>query len=614
MDLSICIPARNEMFLLKTIESVLENMEGDTEIIAVLDGYWPDVGLPQHPRVNVIHYEESIGQRAATNVAAKLSRAKMVMKLDAHCSVDKGFDVKLIADLKDHPDWTMVPRMYNLHGFDWKCNKCGYRTYQGPTPVKCDKCDNTTAFERVIVWEPRKSRRSDFMRFDSDMHFQYWGEFEKRPEGQGEICDLLSHVGACWLMHRERYWELGGMDEAHGSWGQMGVEVSCKTWLSGGRQVINKNTWFSHMFRTQGGDFSFPYAMSGRQVADARKHSKRLFMEGTWPQAKYDLKWLLTKFWPVPGWTEEQLHSLKPLSYKPLEKPIVEELPKTEIALDEGPVMSGEITKEEFLPPVEPLVGKEPVFPDPDGLCKPTPTPRITIPGLRKGIVYYTDNRLDERVMKASQKQLLKAANGIPIIAVSLKPIDFGMNVVLPFERGHFTMFQQQLVGIELSDCDIVFLAEHDMLYHPSHFDFVPPTNEKYYFNENTYKVDSNSGQALFYYTKQTSGCCADRTLLLEHYRKRVERYKKDGKYDRNIGFEPGAHSYPRGIDSFGSERWMSPVPNIDIRHGLNLTKSRWNQDEFRNKRSCQGWTMADEVPGWGRTKGQMNSFLSALA
>ena len=37
-DLSILIPARNEMFLAKTIENILANIEGNTEVIAVLLG------------------------------------------------------------------------------------------------------------------------------------------------------------------------------------------------------------------------------------------------------------------------------------------------------------------------------------------------------------------------------------------------------------------------------------------------------------------------------------------------------------------------------------------------------------------------------------------------
>jgi hypothetical protein len=592
MDLSVIIPARNEMFLVKTIENILENMEGDTEIVAICDGYWPDKGIPHHPRVNVIHYEEPIGQRGGTNVGAKFSTAKYIMKADAHCAFDKGFDVKLMADLEGHYDWTMVPRMYNLHAFDWVCPKCGDRTYQGPTPIKCAKCENTEGIYRDIVWQPRLNRRSDFMRFDNTMHFQYWGEFEKRPEGKGDICDLLCHVGACWMMHRERYWELGGMDdEGHGSWGQMGVEVSCKTWLSGGRQVINKRTWYSHMFRTQGGDFSFPYDISGRQVDRARKHSRNLWMNSTWPLAKYDLTWLLKKFWPVPTWTEEDLKKIKPLDKS---HPIVEEKFELVDAI-ETPAASEKIEVKELEVRIEP------------------PSIKVEKSTLRKGIVYYTDNRLDEKIAKAAQRQLIRAANGIPIVSVSLKPIDFGINIVIPFERGHLTMFQQQLIGIELSDCDVIFFAEHDMLYHPSHFEFTPPRKDVYYFNENTYKVDALTGQALFYYTKQVSGCCSDRQLLLEHYRKRIERFKKDGKYDRNIGFEPGAHSYPRGIDMVKSERWMSKVPNIDIRHNFNLTKSRWSQDEFRNKNTCLGWIMTDEVPGWGITKGRMDEFLNKI-
>ena len=48
-DLSVLIPARNEMFLKNTIEDILTHAEGDTEIIAVLDGAWADPPLHDHP-------------------------------------------------------------------------------------------------------------------------------------------------------------------------------------------------------------------------------------------------------------------------------------------------------------------------------------------------------------------------------------------------------------------------------------------------------------------------------------------------------------------------------------------------------------------------------------
>ncbi|GAG18954.1 unnamed protein product, partial [marine sediment metagenome] len=88
MDLSILIPARNEEFLANTVGDILDNIQGDTEVIVVCDGNWPDPPVPDDPRVTLVYHSESIGQRAATNEAARLSKAKFLMKCDAHCAFD----------------------------------------------------------------------------------------------------------------------------------------------------------------------------------------------------------------------------------------------------------------------------------------------------------------------------------------------------------------------------------------------------------------------------------------------------------------------------------------------------------------------------------------------
>ena len=298
-ELTIVIPARNEMFLARTIEDLLANIRGDTEILAICDGYWPTPEVKDHPRVNLIHYTTPQGQRQGTNAGARLSQARYLMKVDAHCAFDEGFDVNLMEAAKElGPEVTQVPRMYNLHAFDWVCRQ-GHRRYQGPSGP-CTECGEPTT--REVVWKPRLSRRTDFARFDRSMHFQYWREYEKRPEAKGEIADLLCCVGAAWFMPLERYWQLDGMDERHGSWGQMGVELACKSWLSGGRQVVNKRTWFAHMFRTQGSDFGFPYKISATEQEEARKHSRWLWEGGNWPKAKRSLQWLVDQFAPVPEW------------------------------------------------------------------------------------------------------------------------------------------------------------------------------------------------------------------------------------------------------------------------------------------------------------------------
>ena len=106
------------------------------------------------------------------------------------------------------------------------------------------------------------------------------------------------------MVSRERYFALNLCDEAHGSWGQQGTEVACKTWLSGGRVIISKKTWYAHLFRTQTG-FGFPYPNPLELREKARKYSQDLWLNDKWELAIHPLAWLLDKFAPVPDWHEE---------------------------------------------------------------------------------------------------------------------------------------------------------------------------------------------------------------------------------------------------------------------------------------------------------------------
>jgi len=514
MMLSVLIPARNEIFLARTVEDILSNIEGDTEVIVVLDGAWADPGLPQDPRLTVVYLPEAVGQRAATNLACRIATGKYVMKCDAHCSFDKGFDVKMCTKMK--PEFTMVPKMYNLHVFDWVCPE-GHRRYQGPSGP-CTKCGKDTV--RDVLWRAKPSPETTAMRFDRDLRFQYWSAYKKRQ--QGHIVETMSILGACFMLTREKYWELDICDEKHGSWGQQGTEVACKTWLSGGRLVCNKNTWFAHMFRTQGKDFSHPYPISGSQVEHAREYSKHLWLGNKWHKAKRPLKWVFEHFAPVPEWND-------------------------------------------------------------------------------KGIVYYTDNQLNVKIAKAVQAQLLKAK--LPIVSASLKPMKFGKNVHVPGERSALQMFKQILAALKASTAGVVFFCEADVLYHPSHFDFVPPREDTWYYNTNVWKVDANTGHAFRVDScRQVSGICVYRHLALEHYSKRIKMVEEQG-FSMKMGYEPGTHGRPERVDDAVSETWESEWPNVDIRHDNNFSPTRWSKEQFRNQRYTEGWIEADEVPGWGTIK-----------
>jgi cephalosporin hydroxylase len=98
------------------------------------------------------------------------------------------------------------------------------------------------------------------------------------------------------------------MDEGHGQWGQMGIELGCKAWLSGGRLVTNKNTWFAHFFRgggvPEGHQSGFPYRITQRAIDQARDYSEDLWLNDKWHLQKRPFEWLVHKFKP-PTWKEK---------------------------------------------------------------------------------------------------------------------------------------------------------------------------------------------------------------------------------------------------------------------------------------------------------------------
>lgn len=743
VELSILIPARNEMFLARTIQDILENSRADTEVIAVLDGQWAEPPIADHERVSLIYHAESIGQRAATNEAARLARGKYVMKVDAHCAFAPGFDAQLLADMQD--DWTMVPVMRNLHAFDWVCED-GHRRYQGPSGP-CQMCGKPTTMD--VVWIAKTNPQSKSYCFDSTPHFQYWGEYTKRPEyktalEKTHITETMSLQGSCFMLTRERYFALDICDESFGSWGSQGIEVACKTWLSGGKCVVNHATWYAHVFRTSGGDFGFPYPLSGRQVEQAKNKARDLFFENKFKEQIYPLSWLLKKFWPVNGWTDEDLRLVMEAgaSFVDLRSKLIgslgvvgpipcamtdhtspmaidgrgQEMPifavsspslpcgrtisdqdiffigkKPEVVgITTGSISTDMVNDRDILAlPLRDRSNTQGVYQpmsnienlvDPNlpvavgcGVSSPVPaasnridadlskefgdlivgkrgdceiigtshsvspiqtlsrleadraatrSASFIIPQLTKGIVYYTDNRLDVELMKACQWQLMKI--GLPITSVGLEPMPwFGRNLTLELERGYLTMFKQILAGLEESISDVIYFCEHDVLYHPSHFDFIPPARDKFYYNVNVWKVDAQSGRALHYDCQQTSGLCAYRETLVEHYRTRVANTEAalarlgDGHEFRNWirgqGFEPGTHHRAERVDDLTAESWCSDLPNVDVRHGDNLTPSRWSKEEFRNQKYTAGWTEAEEVPGWGRTMGRFTEWLREI-
>ena len=292
VSVSVLIASRNEQpYLEKTILNVLENAGGDIEIISVLDGWLPSpqIVIPDAGnKIIWVHHPESKGQRASINEGARIATGDYIMKLDAHCTVGKDFDLILARDCEY--DMTMIPAMFNLNVLTWK-------------PREFDNWDRAV----------RRGKLNPYMYIgwkDGHLRALYYNSPNIRQKiyEQGKlkpIDETMCCMGPGFFMHRDRFFELGGLDEKHGQWGQMGVEVSCKAWLSGGRLMTNKNTWFAHYFRgggvPEGHKKGFPYSLSQGAIDRARIYSDDLWTNDKWEKQTKKMRWLVKKFDP-PTW------------------------------------------------------------------------------------------------------------------------------------------------------------------------------------------------------------------------------------------------------------------------------------------------------------------------
>lgn len=217
-------------------------------------------------------------------------------------------------------------------------------------------------------------------------------------------------------------------------------------------------------------------------------------------------------------------------------------------------------------------------------------------------IIYYTCNTHLPEIDDVCREYLSKI--NLPIITVSLnKSINFGdKQIVVKGERSPLMMHKQIVIGLEASSAEYVFLAESDVLYHPSHFDFIPKRDDVYYFNVNVWKMRWTDGFCVRTdNSQQVSGMVASRKLLLDNYSARVVEIEKNG-FDRH--YEP--RNKPR-------INYQSLYPNICIRHNKNLTMSKWSINDFVKKKYAKGWKESYYVPGWGKTSGGFYEFLKEL-
>ena len=228
MKVSIIIPSLNDdKNLLKTIQSIKTNtLYQDYEIIVVrsveknifnLFGKRTIDIKKFYPEIKLIHYKKE-GPGRARNLGATEAIGDLLVFIDSHCQVDKGWLERFVSFFKRHKRVGIVgPSIYNI--------------------------------------KRSKKFRTDFRygwTLDPD-NFEFI-PLKNKPKN---ICEIPFLQGCCHVVRRSVFYKIGMFDGGMKNWGYEDMEICLRAWLLGYPQILLPEIEVGHITRS-----SFPYSVT----------------------------------------------------------------------------------------------------------------------------------------------------------------------------------------------------------------------------------------------------------------------------------------------------------------------------------------------------------------
>lgn len=286
--LSVIIPDRNEQFLQKTVDDLLSKAEEEVEVVVIEDGAWNKDFNWDKENVVVIHHgvlQASKGMRASINAGVAVSKGEYIMVLDGHCMMDRGYDKILKEDCEEHD--VVIPRRGRLDPIKWEAIN-----------------DGRPDIDYMFIDFP-------IGRGDSRGSGLHGKEDRQRGYDRKDILydEVMTGQGSCYFLHR-KYWDevIGPLDdENYGHFAMEAQEVTFRSWLSGGRVMVNKRTKYCHLHKGSkfGKNYGFSniqYKKHGESVQKGRVYCNEFWLNNRWDKRVHDFEWLVEKFMPMPGW------------------------------------------------------------------------------------------------------------------------------------------------------------------------------------------------------------------------------------------------------------------------------------------------------------------------
>ena len=208
---------------------------------------------------------------------------------------------------------------------------------------------------------------------------------------------------------------------------------------------------------------------------------------------------------------------------------------------------------------------------------------------MNTSIIYYSSNKEDPVFEQKVRDNILANSNGLPIISVTQKPIDFGNNIVVGnVGASGFNMFRQVQIACQYAKTKFVLSCEADCLYPPDYFTFEPERDDVCYRDTNLYVLAHK--RAIFWHKPE--GATHAQIIGREFYLDRLNELFK-GAPDWSVEEKNFPRERGYGVDVFDKvELYETKNPVVQIK----------TSDSMRYHTHTERMNIYD-LPYWGGAK-----------
>ena len=219
-------------------------------------------------------------------------------------------------------------------------------------------------------------------------------------------------------------------------------------------------------------------------------------------------------------------------------------------------------------------------------------------------IIFLTVNRVPLKWAEYQKKVLLEAIGDIPIITISRKPMNWGINLIQDEQISASNVYYQMLRGAKRAKTSYIAIAEDDALYPQEHFKFRPGLDE-FGYNMNRWGLFT-WGKPTYHKTGRAlnSTLIAPTKLTIKVLEERFDKYP-NGTSEGKTGELGLSYIESRlGLPHYKSTTFDSTIAVIDFNH-------EYSMDPWQvNHRKRMGPIREFNLPYWGRADELVQKFI----